>query len=157
MISHISTMISHKKFIKSSLITIYKPIEIVIIQIEKGAQKLTSKTHTISIMCFLIEKSKNTLTLRMRALVFTEQKKYACFSIFWNVNVRFHELMNQYHACLHSFEYIFHKDFKYSNRIPECWHSLPNLLHSCLVVCSCPPHCKHFNVYCTLEALYKFV
>ena len=46
--------------------------------------------------------------------------------------------MNQYQTCLDCFECIFHKDSKYSNQISE------NLLHFCLVVCSCPPHCKHY-------------
>ena len=41
----------------------------------------------------------------------------------------FHELMNQYQACLDSFECILHKDSKYSNQIPECLHFLQNLLH----------------------------
>ena len=30
--------------------------------------------------------------------------------------------MNQYQACLDSFELIFHKDSKYSNQITEWWH-----------------------------------
>ena len=50
------------------------------------------------------------LTLRMRALVFTEQKKVCLFLNFLKFSHLFHELMNQYQACLDFFEYI----------IPEC-------------------------------------
>ena len=50
--------------------------------------------------------------------------------------------MNQYQACLDSFECISHKDSKYSTQIPKCWHFLQHLLHFDLVVCSRPLHCK---------------
>ena len=67
---------------------------------------------------------------------------FSCFLTFLKFWWLFHELMNQYQACLNSFECIFHKDSKYSNQIPECWHFLPNLLHFSFVVCSRPPHWK---------------
>ena len=64
--------------------------------------------------------------------------------------------MNQYQACLDSFECIFHKDSKCSNQITECWHILPNVLHFGLVVCSRPPHCKcvkHENMRCIIAKM----
>ena len=34
----------------------------------------------------------------------------------------FHELMNQYQACLYLFHCIFHGDSKYSIEIQKCWN-----------------------------------
>ena len=48
----------------------------------------------------------------------------------------FHKLMNQYQACLYSFECIFHWDSKYGHEMPQFWHFLQTLWHFWPVVCT---------------------
>ena len=53
------------------------------------------------------------------AIGFTEQH-----CVYYLTNLKFeqlfHELMNQYQACLYLFECISHSDSKYGHEIPQC-------------------------------------
>ena len=49
---------------------------------------------------------------------FTQQSRlFSQMSAFLRL---FHELLNQYQACLYSFECNFHDDSKYVHEIPKC-------------------------------------
>ena len=43
----------------------------------------------------------------------------------------FHELINQYQACLYSFECISHGDFKYGHNISQLWHFFYTFVKLC--------------------------
>ena len=75
-------------------------------------------------------------------LGFTEQKS-VCFLIFPKFQRLFHELMNQYQACLYLSECIFHGGFKYGHEIPQFRHFLQILLNFWPVVCTRLSHRKH--------------
>ena len=59
--------------------------------------------------------------LWMRALVLLCESQF-CFLKFLDFLHVFHELMNQYQACLYLSECISHDDFKLCHEIPKCWH-----------------------------------
>ena len=63
---------------------------------------------------------------------FTEQKS-VCFLTYLKFGQLFHELMNQYQACLYLFQCISHGDSKYGHEIPKCcnfWNFWPCRVHS---------------------------
>ena len=99
-----------------------------------------SSAHTY--LCKFTETNRqyDVNTYGTRTLVFIWAKSVSCLK-FLKFKRLFHEIMNQYQACLYSLECIFNHDYKCGHEIPNCWHFLTfcklSSAHTYLPTCAC--------------------